>query len=152
MSKEDLKLVVSIARTYNSLINAIEKNMNQHKLNLSEFGVLECLLHKGDQPVQKLAEKILVTSGTITYVIDKLQRKGYVVRQQCEKDKRIYYVSLTSAGETVIKEIFKEHERFLEELFQSLSKYEKEDLISKLIHVQIAMSAVTQEGLGGLTI
>lgn len=141
MSKENLRLVVAIARTYNSLFGAIEKDISQYGMNLSEFGVMECLLHKGDQPVQKLAEKILVTSGTITYVIDKLQKKGYITRRKCEKDKRVYYISLTQEGEAVIKAVFKAHEQYLETLFHRLSLEEKESLVSKLVATQSAMDA-----------
>ena len=72
MDNVNLKLVVAVARTYNNLFFQIEKSLQEFDLNVSEFGVLEMLYHKGDQPVQKVAEKILVTSGTITYVINKL--------------------------------------------------------------------------------
>jgi len=48
------------------MFSKIESNVQDFGLNISEFGVLEFLFHKGEQPVQKIAEKILVTSGTIT--------------------------------------------------------------------------------------
>ncbi len=85
MSDINLKLVIAMARTYNDMFFEIEKNVQEFGLNISEFGVLEMLYHKGDQPVQKVAEKILVTSGTITYVINKLEKKELVVRRKCEK-------------------------------------------------------------------
>lgn len=136
MSKESLSLVVAVARAHSCLFNAIEKSIQVHGLNLSEFGVLEYLLHKGDQPVQKIAEKILVTSGTITYVIDKLQKKGYVVRKQCDKDKRIYYVSLTPAGRTLIEEVFQAHETDLDSLLNDMTSSEKTALIDGLKRMQ----------------
>ena len=102
MSDINLKLVIAMARTYNDMFFEIEKNVQEFGLNISEFGVLEMLYHKGDQPVQKVAEKILVTSGTITYVINKLEKKELVVRRKCEKDKRVFYVSLTEKGKEFI--------------------------------------------------
>jgi MarR family 2-MHQ and catechol resistance regulon transcriptional repressor len=113
MSDINLKLVIASARSYNAIFSRIEKQVQENGLNISEFGVLEMLLNKGEQPVQKIAEKILVTSGTITYVIDKLQKKELVYRRNCEKDKRIYYICLTPKGEALISEVFKKHKKKL---------------------------------------
>lgn len=132
MSKTNLKLVIAMARSYNNTFGKIEKNIKSFDLTSSEFGVLEFLYHKGDQPVQEIAKKILVTSGTITYVINKLIEKEYVVRKQCSKDKRIFYIHLTKKGEKKIANIFPDHEKFLDELFKGLADAEKNLLIEKL--------------------
>jgi MarR family 2-MHQ and catechol resistance regulon transcriptional repressor len=133
MTDVNLKLVIATARSYNTMFSKIEKNVQSYGLNISEFGVLEMLLHKGEQPVQKIAEKILVTSGTITYVIDKLQQKELVYRKKCEKDKRIFYICLTTKGKEMISEIFKEHKKFLEELFSGIDEDLKKEIVSNLI-------------------
>ena len=132
MSKTDLKLVIAMARSYNNIFNKIDRNIKSFGLTSSEFGVLEFLYHKGDKPVQEIAKKILVTSGTITYVINKLIEKEYVERKQCSKDKRIFYIHLTEHGERKMANIFPEHKKFLNELFQGLEKGEKKLLIDKL--------------------
>lgn len=132
MHPNNLKLVIAMARAYNALFSKIEKYLLTQGLTLSEFGVLEMLLHKGDQPVQKVAEKILVTSGTITYVIDKLQQNHLVARKQCEKDKRVFYVSLTPKGKELISIIFHKHQSFLDELLAGTTEESKTELIDKL--------------------
>ncbi len=132
MTDVNYKLVIATARSYNAMFSKIEKNVQSYGLNISEFGVLEMLLHKGEQPVQKIAEKILVTSGTITYVIDKLQQKELVYRKKCEKDKRVFYVCLTVKGEELISGIFKEHKKFLEELFSGMDEDLKKEIVSNL--------------------
>lgn len=133
MSDINLKLVIAMARTYDSLFSEIEKNFKEFGLNISEFGVLEMLYHKGDQPVQKVAEKVLVTSGTITYVINKLEKKDLVIRRKCNKDKRVYYVSLTEKGKEFIAYIFPKHKDFLNDLFKDLSEESKRELLENLI-------------------
>lgn len=133
MSDINLKLVIAMARTYDSLFSEIEKNFKEFGLNISEFGVLEMLYHKGDQPVQKVAEKVLVTSGTITYVINKLEKKDLVIRRKCNKDKRVYYVSLTEKGKEFITHIFPKHKDFLNDLFKDLSEESKRELLENLI-------------------
>ena len=136
MDNMNLKLVIAMARTYDSLFAEMEKNFKEFGLNVSEFGVLEMLYHKGDQPVQKVAEKILVTSGTITYVINKLEKKDLVIRRKCNKDKRIYYVSLTEKGRSFIAHIFPKHKNFLDNLFKDLSDDNKKELIGNLIKLR----------------
>jgi MarR family 2-MHQ and catechol resistance regulon transcriptional repressor len=136
MSDINLKLVIASARSYNAIFSRIEKQVQENGLNISEFGVLEMLLNKGEQPVQKIAEKILVTSGTITYVIDKLQKKELVYRRNCEKDKRIYYICLTPKGEALISEVFKKHKKFLDELFGNLDENIKKNLVANLFTLQ----------------
>ena len=140
MSDVNLKLVIAISRSYNSVFSKIEKNVIQSGLNLSEFGVLEMLYHKGEQPVQKIAEKILVTSGTITYVIDKLQKKDLVYRKKCPKDGRIYYVCLTEKGTAFITELFPKHQRFLDELFDDLTQEVKEEVVKHLFSLVNTLS------------
>ncbi len=132
MEDINLKMVIAVSRSFHQLFEKIEKNVHGFDLNISEFGVLEMLYHKGDQPVQKIAGKILVTSGTITYVINKLQKKDLVIRKKCESDGRIYYVSLTEKGENLISNIFPKHEEFLDDLFKDLSPIEKESILENL--------------------
>lgn len=136
MGDTNLKLVIATARSYNTLFSRIEKQVQEHGLNISEFGVLEYLLHKGKQPVQKIAEKILVTSGTITYVINKLEKRNLVRRQVCDKDKRVFYVSLTPEGEELITAVFEEHVLFLKNLFGNLEEETKKDIITNLFALQ----------------
>lgn len=136
MSDVNLKFVIALARSYNLVFTEVEKNTQEYGLNISEFGVLEMLFHKGTQPVQKIAEKILVTSGTITYVIDKLEKKELVFRKKCEKDKRIIYVSLTQAGQEFIKEVFQKHKEFLDKLLLGLDDTGKKQIIDNLMELQ----------------
>lgn len=143
MSQEDLKIVIALARTYNQLFGKIEQHLRGFKLTTSEFGVLEFLYHKGEQPTQVIAEKILVTSGTVTYIIDKLSKKELVTRRGCEEDKRITYVSLTESGWQLIDRVFKEHESFLDALIGSFDSAKKNELIMLLIEMQHHMKGAT---------
>ena len=136
MNDVNLKLVIAMARTYDDLFFQIEKNVQDFGLNISEFGVLEMLYHKGDQPVQKVAEKILVTSGTITYVINKLEKKDLVIRRKCDIDKRVFYVSLTEKGKEFIEDIFPKHKDFIDNLFRDLDEANKIQLLENLIKLR----------------
>lgn len=136
MKDINLNIVLAMARTHNSLFSKIEKSVQESGLNISEFGVLEVLYNQGDQPVQKIADKILVTSGTITYVINKLESKNLVIRKKCEKDKRIFYVSLTKEGEELISKAFEKHKEFLNDILSGMDEDSKRSLLSNLIKLR----------------
>ncbi len=132
MVQQDLKLVIALSRTYRSLLNAIEKSLREAELSVSEFGVLEFLHHKGPHPVQEIAGRILVSSGTITYVIDKLVRKSLVFRRQCTEDSRRFYIELTERGEELIAKLFPLHEAHVKKLFADLDEPAKKIMTRNL--------------------
>lgn len=98
----------------------------------SDFGVLEALLHKGPLPVRALGEKVLLTSGSITTAIDRLERRGLVERGGDANDRRARIVHLTSAGRKVIQKLFAEHERAMEQAVSALAPEERAGLLELL--------------------
>lgn len=80
----------------------------------SDFGVLEALLHKGPLAVHELGAKVLLTSGSITTAIDRLEGRGLVERGDDPRDRRARIVRLTAAGRKTIRAAFADHERAME--------------------------------------
>ena len=83
-------------------------NIHSLGLGLSDFGVLEVLLHKGPLPVNALGQKIRLTSGSISIAIDRLEEKALVERKDDPKDRRARIVHLTAQGRKLIKCAFSE--------------------------------------------
>lgn len=127
-----LKVLTVMLRASQTVEELLKKDMQQFHINLTEFAVLELLYHKGDQPIQKIGEKILITSGSITYVVDKLQQKGYVQRVACPTDRRVTFTTLTNEGRQFFEEIFPKHKKLVEEIFSPLGQQEVTQLISDL--------------------
>src|SRR5690625_1035463 len=88
-----LKLFVVMNRAMESIRKQAAQDIRSYGLNLSEFAVLELLFHKGAQPIQVIGKKVLLASSSITYVIDKLEEKEYIVRESCPKDRRVIYAT-----------------------------------------------------------
>lgn len=99
---------------------------------LSDFAVLEALLHKGPLPVNSLGKKVLLTSGSITTAVDRLEQRGLVERKNDANDRRARIVHLTKEGTRVIRELFTEHEKDLERAVSFLSRAEIEALADGL--------------------
>ena len=93
--------------------------------SLSDYAVLEVLLHKGALPVNAIGEKVLLTSGSMTTAVQRLEKKGLVVRERSEGDARVVLVHLTNEGMSLIQEAFIAHAEDLDELFIKFSEDER---------------------------
>lgn len=134
-SNQSLKLFIVLSRAYKAINEQVNKLIQSKGLNPTEFAVLELLYHKGNQPLQQIGGKILLASGSITYVVDKLEEKGLLKRIACPNDRRVTYAQITEEGKTFIGEIFPGHEERIHELMSSLTAEEKQiaiELIKKL--------------------
>lgn len=136
---QSLKLFIVLSRAYRALNEEVNKVIQQNGLNPTEFAVLELLYHKGDQPLQQIGGKILLASGSITYVVDKLEQKGLLRRVGCPKDRRVTYAQITDDGKKLIEEIFPEHSQRIHELTQVLEVEEKETAIELLKKLGISV-------------
>jgi MarR family 2-MHQ and catechol resistance regulon transcriptional repressor len=92
---------------------------------VAEFGVLEALHHKGPLLLSELKEKILVSNAGVTYLVDRLEGRGLVVRRRCDRDRRAYYAHLTDDGTAFVERIFPEHAAAIEEAFSVLDPGER---------------------------
>ena len=99
----------------------------------SDFAVLEALLHKGPLPINEIGKKVLLTSGSITVAVDRLESKGLVERRASGTDRRARIVHLTKDGKELITRIYADHASDMERLAAaSLSRAERETLIRLL--------------------
>lgn len=136
MSQEDvkrsLKLFIVMSRAHMAINAQTHRFFQNNGLNATDFAVLELLYHKGRQPLQKIGNKILLASGSITYVVDKLEKKGLLKRISCERDRRITYADISEEGKKLMDCIFPQHEAHLHELMSALTEEEKETAITIL--------------------
>jgi MarR family transcriptional regulator, 2-MHQ and catechol-resistance regulon repressor len=127
-----LKLFIVLSRAYKAINEHVNKIIQANGLNPTEFAVLELLYHKGDQPMQQIGGKILLASGSITYVVDKLEQKGMLKRIACPKDRRVTYAQITEEGKKFIQDVFPEHAQQIDKLMSSLNESEKLEAIDLL--------------------
>lgn len=130
-----LKLFIVLSRASKVISEDAHRLIDKYGLNPTEFAVMELLHHRGRQPIQKIGHKILLRSGSMTYVVDKLEKRGFLERLLCEKDKRVTYISITEMGVELIESIFPEHAKNIEALMSGLDAEEQDaaiNLIRKL--------------------
>ncbi|MEN2465441.1 MarR family transcriptional regulator [Ornithinibacillus sp. FSL M8-0202] len=130
-----LKLFVVLSRAIQAIEKQITKNVKGYGLNLTEFAVLELLYHKGEQPIQKIGQKVLLASSSITYVVDKLEEKNYLTRKACPTDRRVTFAVISESGKELMDEIFPHHAKAIRDIMDGLTVEEKKmaiDLVKRL--------------------
>lgn len=119
-------------RTFDALRDYAAGNIASLGLGLSDFAVLEVLLHKGPMAVNAIGAKIRLTSGSISVAIDRLQAKGLVERRNDPTDRRSHVVHLTPEGRKLIQCAFAAHAAAMEEATSGLSREERAQAIALL--------------------
>ena len=126
--EEALRLWISLARCYSTFSRAVACKVAEYDLTAPQFGVLEALFHLGPLSLGDLAEKLLVTGGNVTYVMDRLEAQGLVARERSGNDRRVVRAHLTTKGQATIQGVFPGHAGFVKELVKGLEPGEQDEL------------------------
>jgi MarR family 2-MHQ and catechol resistance regulon transcriptional repressor len=132
------RLWLVLARAYSSIVDYIEGSFVAQGLGLSDFMVLEVLLHKGPLTISAIGEKVLLASASMTSAIDRLEKRGLVRRKTCDSDRRIRFVELTDCGKAFIEEIYARHVKDLEAITDALSDEERRVIYNGLKKIGLA--------------
>jgi MarR family 2-MHQ and catechol resistance regulon transcriptional repressor len=142
-----LELFTVLARAYNWVNAHAARDHRRYGLNSTEFGILELLYHKGPLPLQQIGEKILISSGNITYSVDKLEQKHLLTRRHAQNDRRVIFAELTAQGQALLDDIFPQHAEVLRAATAGLTCEEKAQAISLLKKLGLAAQARFQMGI-----
>jgi MarR family 2-MHQ and catechol resistance regulon transcriptional repressor len=149
MKKDDqvtaARLWLVLARAHGAIVAYIEGALTAQGLGLSDFMVLEVLLHKGPMTISAIGEKVLLASASMTSAIDRLEKRELVLRKSCSSDRRLRYVELTAAGREFIGRIYAEHAKDLDFITEGLSVVERKTLYDGLKKMGFAAKAAVSK-------
>jgi len=123
-----LRLWIALARCYVTFSRAVACKVAEYDLTAPQFGVLEALYHLGPLSLGELAEKLLVTGGNVTYVMDRLEAQDLVARERSGDDRRVVKAHLTTKGRATIESVFPGHVDFVHGLVDGLKSEDRETL------------------------
>src|SRR3989454_8422375 len=127
-----LRLWVVLARAFDAVERHSRASIARFHLGATEFGVLEVLYHKGTLPVCEVQRRILIESGSTTYVVDKLVRRGLVRRAASARDRRQRPLALTARGRRLMDRIFPPHARTMRRAVAGLSPRQQRQALGLL--------------------
>jgi MarR family transcriptional regulator, 2-MHQ and catechol-resistance regulon repressor len=121
-----LSVIRELVRTYQAFVTYDEAHIRKLDLTSPQFDVIATLGNTPGMTMGQLAEKTLVTKGTLTGIIDRLEKKGLVRREVPPENRRCFKIVLTHDGEQVFEEVFPAHIAYMKERFDLLSPEELE--------------------------
>jgi MarR family 2-MHQ and catechol resistance regulon transcriptional repressor len=138
----DLRLWTVLARAYAAVEKHSFADIERHGLTPGEFGILETLYHRGPLLLGDLQRRVLVSSGGVSYLVDRLERKGLVERRDYPEDRRTRLAALTPEGEKLIAWIFPEHARAIQRALDAIDPEVKQAAVALLRTIGRAAAAV----------
>lgn len=127
-----LKLFVVLSRAHTAVARITEADIARHGFSPGEFAILEALYHRGPLLLGEVQRKILVSSGGVTYLVDRLVAQGLVERRENPGDRRARIAALTRRGEQLLDRIFPVHAEQVRRATRGLSAEEKRQAIGLL--------------------
>jgi MarR family transcriptional regulator, 2-MHQ and catechol-resistance regulon repressor len=117
-----------LAKCHRTLSQIAEGSIQEAGLCLTDFAALEALLHKGPLTITEIQGKVLLASGSMTAAVDRLEKKGLIIRRPAPSDRRAKVLELTSEGRRVVETAFRRHAAELESAMAVLNQREKRQL------------------------
>jgi MarR family 2-MHQ and catechol resistance regulon transcriptional repressor len=140
------QLWVVLARCHKALSVLVEHSIAKEGLCLSDFMILEALLHKGPLTITEIQGKVLLASGSMTAAVDRLENKGHIVRKTTPEDRRARRLELTGEGRKLITAVFEAHNKELENWMSGLTGAEKQQAYGVLKKLGLSAAAVHETG------
>jgi MarR family transcriptional regulator, 2-MHQ and catechol-resistance regulon repressor len=117
---------VALSRAYRAMSLAVERSVAENGLGLTDFMLLEALLHKGPMTITEIqASVLLLATGSMTAAVDRLESKGLIARHFTEKDRRARVLELTADGRARIAAAYQAHKASLRLWLGALSPSER---------------------------
>lgn len=104
------------------------ESVRQYGLTHAQFDIIATLGNTPGMSYKELGERTLITKGTLTGVIERLEQKGLVLRERSSDDKRSFYVRLSDAGEAVFRDVFPKVIAHGKQLFAGVGDAEFDEL------------------------
>lgn len=128
----DLRLFRVWTKATKSLTESARKSIESHGISNENFMILELLYNKGPHSIQQISDIFKIPGGSISYVVSKMEKSGYIKRESSPTDRRSVQVMLSEAGEAILSEIFPNHAKVISERLSYISNEEKLQLIHLL--------------------
>ena len=139
---------LSVLRELVSCYQAFERYSATHILGLGltppQFDVIATLGNTEGMTFRELGERTLITKGTLTGVVDRLEAKGLVSRRSCPDDGRATLVLLTRRGDKVFNDAFPAHVDHLRGAFGRVCSEELARLEQGLGTLRMALNAARE--------
>ena len=138
-----LPTLLGVVRAYQAFDAISEAHIRKMGLTGPQFDIIATLGNTPGMTCGELGEKTLITKGTLTGVLDRLEGKGLVTRVVSKDDRRSFTVKLTRQGQACFESVFPDQLNFLNQYFSHLSAEERATIESSMTRFRAVLSGVS---------
>jgi len=131
-----------MVRCHHAVSRIAERSVRESGLGLTDFAALEALLHVGPLTITEIQSKVPLALGSMTAAVDRLEKKGLILRTPSPEDRRAKVLKLSPKGRAVVEAAFRRHAADLETVMAVLDQREKRQLHGLLKKVGLFAAAV----------
>ncbi len=136
---------VAMARCYRTMSSQIERSFVDSGLSLTDFMILEALLHKGSLTITEIQAAALLASGSMTAAVDRLESRALIARTLSKQDRRARILELTAGGNAVIQQVYAQHSGQLKQWMGLLTSEERAITFSSLRKLERHLKAIDSD-------
>lgn len=134
ISSTDKGIIIAylIKEVYFKLNNSIKAKFEDIGLTVPQITIMSMLYKNGSMKVSDISEEMYITNGTVSGIIDRLEKQKLVSRTRSERDRRVVYIALTEEGYNIAKGFKNVIDNYFHDLFSNSSEEELETIITGL--------------------
>lgn len=117
-----IKFMIVMGKMHATVLGKTEKYIKELGLNTTEFLIMYAIGAHGRLTIQDIGARISMTSGNMTYTIDKLEKRDLILRERCPNDRRRIYINFTQEGQEKWIEIMDVHTRHMSDVFKDIDE------------------------------
>ncbi|WP_425447578.1 MarR family winged helix-turn-helix transcriptional regulator [Dethiothermospora halolimnae] len=140
---------ISIVRLLKEVLQFIHKNaengFKEMGITASQGMLMKILSHTGPKKVSELSDIMGISNSTVSGIIDRLEKRGFVERKRSNEDRRVVYVDVTSEFKNDAKKNFKQVEKKIDSIVNQATKEEIDKVFEGLNILKDIMSKQNQD-------
>jgi DNA-binding MarR family transcriptional regulator len=140
-----IPVIRELARCYQAFQRVSDAHVRRTGLTSAQFDIVVTLGNTEGMTFKELGSRTLITKGTLTGVVDRLESRGLVARLASPTDGRSTLVRLTEQGDRVFREVFEPHLAVLAPAFESLPECGRKELVKRLGQLREALERTSDE-------
>jgi MarR family 2-MHQ and catechol resistance regulon transcriptional repressor len=116
------KFLIVLGKMHASVFGKVSHHIKELGYNTTEFLILYAIAANGPLTIQDIGARIAMTSGNMTYTVDKLEHRGLIQRLRCNEDRRKIFIDFTDEGKGQWQSIMEDLGEYLKEVFNEIDE------------------------------